>query len=50
MDPAITQAIAGLIAAITTAVIMASSYWFGPAGQAKRLSRREESNTDNDQM
>lgn len=36
MDPVIAQALASLIGAITTAILMAAAYYWGPKGRARR--------------
>ena len=45
MDPAIAQALATLIGALTTAVLMASAYYWGP----RQRDRREDARRHEDQ-
>lgn len=45
MEPAIAQALATLIGALTTAVLMASAYYWGP----RQRDRREDARRHEDQ-
>ena len=40
MDPVLAQALATLIGALATAVLMAASFYFGPQQRGKRAQRR----------
>lgn len=41
MDPVLAQALATLIGAVATAILMAASYYWGPRQRSIRQTRRE---------
>ncbi|HPE27629.1 MAG TPA: hypothetical protein PLM10_02065 [Saccharofermentans sp.] len=54
MDPAIAQALATLIGALTTAILMASAYYWGPRQRDirsdARLLKQQEEALDSDEV
>lgn len=42
MDPAIAQALAALLSAISTAILMAAAYYWGPNARRKRRNDKED--------
>lgn len=46
MDPALSQALASLIGALTTAILLAASYYWGPRQRGNREDRRRSPETD----
>ena len=48
MDPVLSQALATLVGAMATAVLMAASYYWGPRQREGRRQRDEESEREED--
>ena len=46
MDPVLSQALATLVGALATAVLMAASYYWGPGRRRDRQDRRDEEDAE----